>query len=141
MKNATFLELKTNQRNQLLDIMPQIGSFLREHQAIDGVLVIFVPHTTAAVTINENADPDVKNDILSYLSRLVPADAGFRHMEGNSDAHIKSSLVSPSLSILVSGGKVVLGTWQSVFFCEFDGPRTRKLYLKFIPDIAPELSS
>jgi len=116
--------------------MPQIGSFLREHQAVDGVLVIFVPHTTAAVTINENADPDVKNDILSYLSRLIPADAGFRHMEGNSDAHIKSSLVSPSLSILVSGGKVVLGTWQSVFFCEFDGPRTRKLYLKYIPDLA-----
>lgn len=136
MKNLKYLELRTSQRNQLLDLMPQIGKFLRELNAVDGVLMVFVPHTTAAVTINENADPDVKSDILSYLSRLIPADAGFRHMEGNSDAHIKSSLVSPSLTVLVSDGKVVLGTWQSIFFCEFDGPRTRKLYLKYIPDPA-----
>jgi len=120
----------------LLDLMPHIGKFLRELNAVDGILMVFVPHTTAAVTINENADPDVKSDILSYLSQLIPADAGFRHMEGNSDAHIKSSLVSPSLTVLISDGKVVLGTWQSIFFCEFDGPRTRKLYLKYIPDPA-----
>lgn len=120
----------------MLDLMPQIGKFLRELNAVDGILMVFVPHTTAAVTINENADPDVKSDILSYLSRLIPAEAGFRHMEGNSDAHIKSSLVSPSLTVLISDGKVVLGTWQSIFFCEFDGPRARKLYLKYIPDPA-----
>lgn len=136
MKNSHLLELTTSQRNQLLDIMPQIQVFLREKKAADGILLLFVPHTTAAVTINENADPDVTVDILSYLSRLIPVDAGFRHMEGNSDAHIKSSLVSPSLTVLVSDGKVVLGTWQSVFFCEFDGPRTRKLHLKYIPDPA-----
>jgi len=136
MKNLKYLELRTSQRNQLLDLMPQIVKFLRELNAVDGVLMVFVPHTTAAVTINENADPDVKSDILSYLSRLIPAEAGFRHMEGNSDAHIKSSLVSPSLTVLISDGKVVLGTWQSIFFCEFDGPRTRKLYLKYIPDPA-----
>ncbi len=134
MKNVKCLELKTSQRNQLLDIMPQIGIFLREQKAAEGILVIFVPHTTAAVTINENADPDVKVDVLSFLSRLIPKDAGFRHMEGNSDAHLKSSLVSPSLTILISDGKPVLGTWQSVFFCEFDGSRTRKLYFKYIPD-------
>ena len=137
MKNLSLPELTTNQRNQLLDIMPQIRTFLREQKAGEGLLVLFVPHTTAAVTINENADPDVKVDILSYLSRLIPRDAGFRHMEGNSDAHIKSSLVSPSLTVMVSGGNLVLGIWQSVFFCEFDGPRTRKLYLKYIPDLAP----
>lgn len=141
MKNLKFLELKTSQRNQLLDIMPQVRAFLREQNAEDGILVLFVPHTTAAVTINENADPDVKTDILSFLRQLIPVDAGFRHMEGNSDAHIKSSLFSPSLTIIVNNGKPLLGTWQSVFFCEFDGPRTRKLYLKYIPDQAPETYS
>ncbi|NOZ13618.1 MAG: YjbQ family protein [Acidobacteria bacterium] len=134
MTSIHVLELKTKRRNQLLDLMPEIRAFLRECRAAEGMLILFVPHTTAAVTINENADPDVKTDILSYLSRLIPENAGFRHMEGNSDAHIKSSLVSPSLTILVSDGNPVLGTWQSVFFCEFDGPRTRKLYLKYIPD-------
>ncbi len=134
MKNVSLLEVKTSHRNQLLDVMPRIRKFLRDLNAVDGILVLFVPHTTAAVTINENADPDVKADILSHLSHLIPEDAGFRHVEGNSDAHLKSSLVSPSLTVLVSDGEPVLGTWQSVFFCEFDGPRTRKLYLKYIPD-------
>ncbi|NOY22834.1 MAG: YjbQ family protein [Acidobacteria bacterium] len=136
MKSSRLLELTTSQQNQLLDIMPQIRAFLRDQKAAEGILILFVPHTTAAVTINENADPDVKADILLHLSQLIPKDAGFRHMEGNSDAHIKSSLVSPSLTVIVSGGEAVLGTWQSVFFCEFDGPRSRKLYLKYIPDPA-----
>ena len=134
MKTLSLLELKTSHRNQLLDIMPRVRKFLRESNAGEGILVLFVPHTTAAITINENADPDVKSDILSHLSRLIPEDAGFRHVEGNSDAHLKSTLVSPSLTVPVSGGKPVLGTWQSIFFCEFDGPRTRQLYLKYIPD-------
>ncbi len=139
MKSIHVLEVKTSRRNQLLDLMPEIRAFLRDRQADEGTLVLFVPHTTAAVTINENADPDVKTDILSYLSRMIPENAGFHHIEGNSDAHIKSSLVSPSLTILVSEGNPVLGTWQSVFFCEFDGPRSRKLYMKYIPDTAPAM--
>ncbi len=128
------LTVKTNARNEMIDITSQIETFLRENGYKDGIVVVFVPHTTAAVTINENADPSVKRDILTYLSKLIPVNADFKHLEGNSDSHIKSTLVSPSISLLVENGSLVLGTWQSVFFCEFDGPRTRKVFLKFIKE-------
>jgi secondary thiamine-phosphate synthase enzyme len=95
----------------------------------EGVCTVFIPHTTAGVTINENADPDVRKDILNGLSRLVPYSGNYAHAEGNADAHIKASLVGSSVTIIISGGRLRLGTWQSVFFCEFDGPRSRKVWI------------
>jgi secondary thiamine-phosphate synthase enzyme len=100
----------------------------------DGVCFVFVPHTTAAVTINENADPDVVHDILSTLSKLVPYKDNYRHIEGNSDAHVKASLMGNTATVIVSNGDLVLGTWQSLFFCEFDGPRRRRLMIKAVGD-------
>ncbi len=126
------LTVKTNSRNEMIDITSEIEKYLKENGFKDGILTVFVPHTTAAVTINENADPSVKRDILFHLAKLIPLNADFKHLEGNSDSHIKTTLVSPSISIIVENGNLVLGTWQSVFFCEFDGPRMRKVYLKFI---------
>ena len=124
-------ELKTAGRTQLLDITREAEAYLGELKAKSGVLMVFVPHTTAGVTINENADPDVARDILTFTSGLVPESGGFSHAEGNSDAHIKSSLFSPSLSVIVEDGRLMLGTWQGIYFAEFDGPRRRKVWLKF----------
>ena len=128
------LSLRTTRRAELIDVTRPAQAFLDECRAESGVLVLFVPHTTAGITINENADPDVARDIVSFISKLVPKDAGFAHGEGNSDAHIKSSLFSPSLSVIVENGRLVLGTWQGLYFSEFDGPRSRQLWLKFQPD-------
>ncbi len=128
------LTVNTASRNEMIDITSRIEQVLRENNFKDGILTVFVPHTTAAVTINENADPSVKRDILTYLSKLIPQNEDFRHLEGNSDSHIKSTIVSPSITVIVEKGRIVLGTWQSIFFCEFDGPRTRKVYLKFIKE-------
>jgi len=128
------LTVRTAERNQMIDITAEIEKYLLQNNFQSGILTIFVPHTTAAITINENADPSVKRDILTYLSKLIPRNADFRHLEGNSDSHIKTSLVSPSITVIVENGRIVLGTWQSLFFCEFDGPRTRKVILKFIKD-------
>jgi len=100
--------------------------------AAAGVCFVYTPHTTAAVTINENADPDVASDMVKGLDRIVPDDPGYDHAEGNSPAHIKSSLVGCSLTVLVERGRLLLGTWQGIYFCEFDGPRTRKVYVKVI---------
>lgn len=100
--------------------------------ATDGLCLIFVPHTTAAVTINESADPDVATDILAALDRLVPWQAGYRHLEGNAAAHVKSTLVGASQWVAVDGGRPVLGTWQGIFFCEFDGPRSRQVQVRFV---------
>ncbi|UCD18509.1 MAG: YjbQ family protein [Candidatus Zixiibacteriota bacterium] len=126
------VQVKTNTREELLDITPIVRDFIRRAKLEEGLITVFVPHTTAAVTINENADPDVKHDIIDKLRREFPEHDRYRHAEGNSDAHIKSSLTGPSLPIIVSAGRPVLGTWQGVYFCEFDGPRTRRLYLKAI---------
>jgi secondary thiamine-phosphate synthase enzyme len=98
----------------------------------NGLAMVYVPHTTAGVTINEGADPSVQHDILGYLQELVPPNAGYSHTEGNSDSHIKASLIGSSVNIIVENGKLVLGTWQALFFCEFDGPRNRKAYLSLI---------
>ena len=126
------VSVKTHQREELLDITSVVREFVNKHTLTDGVITLFVPHTTAAVTINENADPTVKRDIIDKLKREFPQQDGYHHMEGNSDAHIKSSLTGPSLQVIVSGGSLVLGTWQSIYFCEYDGPRNRRLYLKAI---------
>ena len=123
------LNVKTSSRMEMLDITSQVAGAIRKEGVSDGLAVVFVPHTTAGVTINENADPDVARDIRSHMNTLVPPDKGYAHAEGNSDAHIKSSLFGPSLVLIVSGGRPVLGTWQAVYFCEGDGPRSRKVHV------------
>ena len=125
--------VKTQARSQMIDITTQIRSILKECRTENGICIIFVPHTTAAVTINENADPDVPRDILTQLDKTIPQQGNYLHSEGNSAAHIKASIFGASETVLVERGELVLGTWQSIFFCEFDGPRTRQVLVKMIP--------
>ncbi len=124
--------LRTTARNQLIDISAQVRDFIISSKFRDGLCVVFVPHTTAAITINENADPSVKSDILRKLSESFPQEDGYRHTEGNSDSHIKSSLVGCSETVLVDNGELLLGTWQGIYFCEFDGPRQRQYIVKLV---------
>lgn len=124
------LNLRTSRRNELIDITEEVRKVVRESGINSGICVLYCPHTTAALTVNENADPSVRVDINDHLSELVPAGKSYRHLEGNADSHIKSVLVGPSLTLIVEGGDVVLGTWQGIFFCEFDGPRSRKVFVK-----------
>jgi len=126
------ITVTTSMRTEFVDITTEIALYLSNNNHLDGLVNIFVPHTTAAVTINENADIDVRTDMNGFFNRLIPNSLDFKHFEGNSDSHIKTTLVSPSLTIPVEKGKMLLGTWQSVFFCEFDGARTRKVILKFL---------
>lgn len=123
------LTLKTQAKQEILDITERLQRALREEGMQNGVVVLFVPHTTAAITINENADPAVKEDLLTALNKLVPAGPHYKHAEGNAHAHIKASLLGHSVTIPIEDGKLQLGTWQGVLFCEFDGPRTRELWL------------
>ncbi len=127
-----ILSVSTSKRVEMIDITPQVRGILRESNVKDGLLVVYVPHTTAGVTINENADPSVARDIENTLSRLVPAGKGYLHLEGNADSHIKATLVGSSVNVIVENGELVLGTWQGIFFCEFDGPRNRKVYVKLL---------
>jgi len=122
--------VKTPKREVLVNITSEINTIVRNTKINEGVCRIFVPHTTAGVTINENADPAVMKDIISYLNKLIPQKSGFSHMEGNSDAHIKSSLTGPSLDVIIHKGNLVLGTWQGCYLAEFDGPRNRKIYVQ-----------
>jgi len=131
---AEALQIKTNSRNELIDITAKIQEIINRLDIMEGTVVLWVPHTTAAVTINENADPDVSRDIIYKMKKEFPQQDDYHHGEGNSDAHIKSSLFGPSLQLIISDGRLLLGTWQAVYFCEFDGPRTRKLYIKAIID-------
>lgn len=126
----TELQIKTNRREELLDITSQIEKIVKESKVINGLVHCFVPHTTAAITINENADPDVKRDLLYKLNKEIPQNDGYHHAEGNSDAHLKASLFGFSEQILISNSKLVLGIWQGIYFCEFDGPRNRKLVVQ-----------
>lgn len=130
-------EIRTHRQQQLLDITPQVQQWLAQTQIGYGTMLIFVPHTTAALTINENADPDVVTDMLKDFDRLVPASSNFRHNEGNSAAHIKSSLLGVSESLIIDQGALILGTWQSLYFCEFDGPRSRTFYASITPGHSP----
>ncbi|MCB2168052.1 MAG: secondary thiamine-phosphate synthase enzyme YjbQ [Deltaproteobacteria bacterium] len=127
-----ILPVKTHSRTEMIDITDDVQAAIREAGVRDGFCMVFVPHTTAAVTINENADPTVKDDMLKVINKIIPWDDGYRHLEGNSAAHIKSTLVGASELVAVAGGKLQLGTWQGLFFCEFDGPRRRKVHLHFI---------
>ncbi|MBO1223317.1 MAG: YjbQ family protein [Candidatus Scalindua sediminis] len=121
--------IQTSRRNEFIDITAQIQDLVEEIS--EGVATVFVPHTTTAVTINENADPAVPRDILKKLEELIPQQDNYSHMEGNSDAHIKASLLGSSVRVIIKDGQLLLGTWQAIFFCEFDGPRTRKFYVQF----------
>jgi secondary thiamine-phosphate synthase enzyme len=121
------ITLRTPSRTCLVDITRPVAAAVAELGIEDGAALVFVPHTTAAVTINESADPDVARDITDALSNLVPPSSSYRHTEGNADAHVKSSLVGCSETVLVRRGELLLGTWQGIFFCEFDGPRSRKV--------------
>jgi secondary thiamine-phosphate synthase enzyme len=125
--------VKTRSQTELVDITASIQDVIQESGLEQGLCFVFVPHTTAAVTINESADPSVKSDMLKVINQVIPWEAGYRHVEGNSPAHIKSTLVGASALIAVEKGRLVLGTWQGVFFCEFDGPRTRKVNVNFLP--------
>ena len=124
------LTVKTGARSDMIDITGMIRTVVRESNIQNGFCHVFVPHTTAAVTINENADPDVPRDMLMALDKVIPWHDQYRHQEGNAAAHVKSSLVGASVVVLIEDGNLILGTWQSVFFCEFDGPRTREVLVK-----------
>jgi len=132
-----IITVKTGQKTELIDITAKIQESVFVSCAgtdlVNGLCMVYVPHTTAAVTINESADPDVKSDILMILNKIVPWEAGYMHMEGNSPAHVKATLVGASELIAFENKKLLLGTWQGIFFCEFDGPRTRKVHVKIIP--------
>jgi secondary thiamine-phosphate synthase enzyme len=126
--------LETHTRIQMIPIDDEVESAVRESGIREGTCLVWVPHTTAGVTVNENADPSVVRDILHSTGKTFPVDDRFHHMEGNSDAHIKSSLFGPSLNLIVTEGRLLLGTWQSVYFCEFDGPRKRRFHVKVTED-------
>ena len=124
--------ISTSERVDLVEITSTVAQEVAKSGIGTGTVTIYVPHTTCGVTINESADPDVARDIKMHLAKLVPQDGGFKHYEGNSDSHIKTSMIGSSENILIEDGKLVLGTWQGIFLCDFDGPRTRKVYIKII---------
>jgi secondary thiamine-phosphate synthase enzyme len=126
------LQVKTTKQCELLDITSQIESVVRKSEVTSGICYVFVPHTTAGVTINENADPDVVKDILMEFEKIVPLKDNYLHVEGNSAAHVKSSIVGCSQEVMIEEGSLRLGTWQSLFFCEFDGPRNRSVWVKVL---------
>lgn len=126
------ITIQTNTQTQILDITAQVQKVVSESGIAEGLCCVFVPHTTAGVTINENADPSVKQDILMELNKIIPFDDNYSHSEGNSAAHIKASIIGPSVNIPLKNNNLLLGTWQGICFCEFDGPRTRKFYVKII---------
>jgi len=125
-----YFNIKTGSRTEFVNITSEVQKIVSESGVKEGVCYIYVPHTTAGVTINEGADPSVVKDIVSMLNKLVPHSGNYLHLEGNSDAHIKTTLVGPSESVIIGGGKLLLGTWQAIFFCEFDGARNRKVTVK-----------
>jgi len=125
------IEVRSSARCEMIDITRDVARCVRESGVTDGIVYVFVPHTTAGVTINENADPDVRRDLLFALERAVP-NTGFHHIEGNSDAHAKATMTGFSVSVIVEGGSLALGTWQGIYFCEFDGPRRRRVLVKVL---------
>ncbi len=124
------LEVRTGSQTELVDLTARVQQVVTESGVAEGLCHVFVPHTTAGVTINENADPSVKADILMVLNKIISDREPYRHLEGNSPAHIKASLMGPQLTVLISRGRLLLGTWQGIFFCEFDGPRNRRVHVK-----------
>ena len=130
-RDMEALQISTGSRTELIDITGRLERLVAQSEIEDGLCCVYVPHTTAAVTINENADPSVRKDILNELNKVIPFDDRYAHLEGNSAAHIKASLVGPCVVIPVQGGRLALGTWQGIYLCEFDGPRSRKVHVSF----------
>ncbi len=126
------LEIATSSRAQMVDVTREVQRAVSESGVQEGFCHIYVPHTTAGIAINENADPSVAQDILAVLEKIAPRGGSYRHLEGNADSHIKASIVGSSETVLIEGGKLVLGTWQGLFLCEFDGPRRRRLLVKVV---------
>ncbi len=127
------ITIATRAQISFIDITEHISDFIAKHKFHKGLCYLFIPHTTAAITINEHADPDVKEDILMELNKVIPFDDNYRHLEGNSAAHIKASLIGSALTVAVENDRLQLGTWQGIFFCEFDGPRNRQIWISLLP--------
>lgn len=126
------VQIQSEARTEFIDITGRVQDVVRESKTQEGICYLFVPHTTAAITINENADPSVHLDIVMELNKVIPFDDRYRHIEGNSAAHIKASIIGFSETVFIESGKLILGTWQGIYFCEFDGPRNRRLHVKVI---------
>ncbi len=126
------LTISTSQRVDIIDISSHVQNTVQDSGIRDGIITVYVPHTTCGIMINEHADPDVVRDIKMQFEKLVPYQAGYRHLEGNSDSHIKTAMVGSSETVIIENGRLVLGTWQGVFLCDFDGPRTRKVHLNIL---------
>jgi secondary thiamine-phosphate synthase enzyme len=134
-----YINVKSRARNEFIDITDKIQEIIKEEGIASGICYIYVPHTTAGITINEGADTSVQRDIQTYLSRLIPIESEYLHREGNADAHIKSTLVGVSKAVFIDEGKLLLGTWQAIYFCEFDGPRHRRVAIKVIKTVKSSL--
>ncbi len=128
------LQVKTTSRSQVVDITAKVQQVIYDMGLQNGVVIVYVPHTTAGVAVNENADPDVKIDFIRKMNDMVPVDSSYKHLEGNSDSHIKTILTNTSQTFFVENGKLMLGTWQGIYFCEYDGPRTRKCWIKCLEE-------
>jgi len=126
------IAIRTEMQTQILDITVQVQNIIKESGISNGLCCVFIPHTTAGITINENADPSVKQDIVMELNKIIPLNDSYSHLEGNSAAHIKASIVGSSVNVPIENGSLLLGTWQGICFCEFDGPRQRRFYVKII---------
>ncbi|OEF98584.1 secondary thiamine-phosphate synthase enzyme YjbQ [Desulfuribacillus alkaliarsenatis] len=126
------ISIKSKYQSDFIDITSRIQKMLADSNVLSGVCVIYVPHTTAGITINENADPDVVSDMVEYFNQNVPWNNNYKHMEGNSAAHIKASILGSSVTVIIDNGKLKLGTWQGIYFAEFDGPRSRKIFVKVV---------
>lgn len=126
------LEIKSSRQVEFIEITARVQELVQRHGPTDGVCYLYVPHTTAGITINEHADPSVAADLIAVLNKIIPTDFPYRHAEGNSPAHIKASLTGTTATVFIDSGRLVLGTWQGIFFCEFDGPRRRRLLVKFL---------
>ncbi|MDH7482060.1 MAG: secondary thiamine-phosphate synthase enzyme YjbQ [Armatimonadota bacterium] len=127
------ISVRTSARTEFVDITREVQDVVKSSGVSDGLCIVYVPHTTAGITINENGDPDVVRDIIDTLERLVPRDARYRHIEGNADSHVKASLMGFSASVFIENSRLALGTWQGIYFCEFDGPRSRNVLVQVIP--------
>ena len=134
MNGTEIIDVKTTTRSEMIDITALIRAAIRKSGVSNGLACVFCPHTTAGITLQENTNPAVKRDLLAHLNTLVPVDGGYQHAEENSDAHIKSTIVGASLTLIIDNGRPLFGTWQAVYFCEFDGPRSRRVMVRVVPD-------
>lgn len=130
-----YINVRSKSRVEFIDITGMVQDVIKEAGVMKGICYLYVPHTTAGIAINEGADPSVQRDIQNTLSRLVPHEMNYFHREGNADAHIKATIVGTSVNVIIEEGRLLLGTWQSIFFCEFDGPRHRRIAIKFISNV------